>query len=108
MAYEQSNKDRIFKSVEAAKDSAAETLTDLQRDAGDLKRTVADATSEIAGQVNSKLKDVGVDTDVLASAAKEQVTELQRLIGDELRARPMRALGIAAAVGFAFGVLTLR
>ena len=107
MAYEQS-KDRVLKSVENAKAEAGEKLSDLQRDADDLRRSVADATSELAGQVNTKLKEVGVDTEVLATAAKDQVTELQRLVGEELKARPMRALGIAAAVGFVFSILTVR
>ena len=107
MAYEQ-NTDRVLKSVETAKAEAGEKLSELQREAGEVKRSVVDATNELAGQVNAKLKEAGVDTEVLASAAKEQVTELQRLIGDELRARPVRALGIAAAVGFVFGILTVR
>lgn len=107
MAYEQ-GKDRVLKSVESAKAEAGEKLSELQRDASELKRSVSDATSELAGQVNTKLKEAGVDTEVLATAAKEQMTELQRLVGEELKARPMRALGIAAAVGFVFGILTIR
>lgn len=102
------NRERVARSVEAAKQEANEAVRNIadkaSREAGDLKRAVADA----AGEVNTRLKDVGVDTDVMVSAAKEQVSELQRLVSDELRARPMRALGIAAAVGFIFGIMSTR
>lgn len=49
------------------------------------------------------LKAYGVDTDVMAEAATERVSELQQMIMDEVRARPLRALGWAAAAGVVFG-----
>ncbi len=60
------------------------------------------------GSVTDKLKSVGVDTEVMANTAKEQASELQRLVNDEMRAHPMRTLGIAAAVGLFVGLLTAR
>jgi ElaB/YqjD/DUF883 family membrane-anchored ribosome-binding protein len=102
------NRERVARSVESAKQEASEAVRSVAdkagREATDLKRAV----SEAAGQVNERLKEVGVDTDVLVNSAKEQASELQRMIGDELRARPMRALGIAAAVGFIFGIMSTR
>ncbi len=59
-------------------------------------------------EVSDKLKSVGVDTDQMVDAAKEQVSELQRILMDEMRARPMRALGVAAAVGMFVGLMTAR
>ena len=55
------------------------------------------------GQVLSDLKSVGIDTDRMTEAAGQHVSELQRLVLDEVRARPMRALAWAAAAGVAFG-----
>ncbi len=66
------------------------------------------SASEMAQNVSQKLKSVGVDTDVMVGAAKDQVSELQRLIGQELQHRPYRALGIAAAVGAFVGLLMSR
>jgi ElaB/YqjD/DUF883 family membrane-anchored ribosome-binding protein len=63
---------------------------------------------ELADTVSTKLRTVGVDTDVMATAARDQASELQRMLGDELKAHPMRALGIAAAVGVFVGLMTAR
>lgn len=58
--------------------------------------------------VTNRLKSVGVDTDQMVTAAKDQASELQRMLGEELRTHPMRTLGIAAAVGVFVGLLTAR
>lgn len=83
--------------VERAEREARSRGDDLHRSASDM-----------AENVSAKLKNVGVDTDVMAQAAHDQMTELQRLLADELRARPFRALGVAAAVGFVFALMTTR
>ena len=48
-------------------------------------------------------KSIGVDTEQMTEVASERVSELQELIMDEIRARPLRALGWAAAAGVVFG-----
>lgn len=52
---------------------------------------------------NSQLRRYGVDTDQIAEAATERVSELQELIIDEIRSRPVRALCWAAAAGVIVG-----
>ena len=69
---------------------------------------VVDSALKMRDEVSDKLKSVGVDTDQMVDAAKEQVSELQRILMDEMRARPMRALGVAAAVGLFVGLMTAR
>lgn len=71
-------------------------------------RTVADEAAEMAASVQERLKAVGVDTDVMVGAAKNQAGELQKLVADELRTRPLRALGLAAAAGLIVGYLSSR
>jgi ElaB/YqjD/DUF883 family membrane-anchored ribosome-binding protein len=44
----------------------------------------------------------------MVDVAKEQATDLQRLIEQEIRERPLRALGLAAAVGLFVGFLSAR
>lgn len=83
--------------------SVADQIEDEVRDA-----TSSRSTSSSEDSVTQKLKSVGVDTDVMTSAAKDQASELQRLLSEELRAHPMRTLGIAAAVGLFVGLLTAR
>jgi ElaB/YqjD/DUF883 family membrane-anchored ribosome-binding protein len=89
--------DRVRKGAEAIEDNATEMTNTVMRSAGELAETVS-----------SKLMTVGVDTDKMATLAKDQASELQRMIGDELRTHPMRALGIAAAVGVVVGLMTSR
>jgi ElaB/YqjD/DUF883 family membrane-anchored ribosome-binding protein len=62
------------------------------------------AVSEAAESMNDRLKTVGVDTTVMAEAAREQAGQLQEMIAAEIKSRPFQALGLAALVGFWFGV----
>ena len=97
-------------------EAAAQNISDtvergaqtVQHEASELAETVKRNASDLADTVSTKLKTVGVDTDVMANAAKDQASEFQRMIGQELQAHPMRALGIAAAVGVFVGLRTAR
>lgn len=53
--------------------------------------------------IAANLKAMGVDTNQMSDAAGERVGELQGMLENEIRARPMRALGWALAVGVIFG-----
>lgn len=103
---------RAMDKAEAIKDDVVGRVKSgvktAEHDASEFGETIARNASDIAENVSSKLKTVGVDTDVITNLAKEQASELQRMIGDELRAHPMRSLGIAAAVGVFVGLLTTR
>ncbi|MGO4405576.1 hypothetical protein AB4Z10_15100 [Bosea sp. RAF48] len=79
-----------------------------KRQASALEDTLTRSAEEIAATVTDRLRAVGVDTDKMVDVAKEQATELQRLIEDEIRERPLRALGLAAAVGLFVGYLSAR
>ena len=105
-------KSRAMDKAETVKNDVTKRVKDgvdtVEREASELGDTVARGASDLAEAVTSRLKTVGVDTEVMANMAKGQASELQRMIGDELRARPMRALGIAAAVGVFVGLMTAR
>ncbi len=89
-------------------DGVKRTAQTVEHEASELADTVKRNASDLAETVSTKLKTVGVDTDVMANAAKDQASEFQRMIGQELQAHPMRALGIAAAVGVFVGLMTAR
>ena len=94
-----------------AEDVAAETRqagARAKRQASALEDTLTRSAEDIAATVSERLRAVGVDTDKMVDVAKEQATELQQLIEDEIRERPLRALGIAAAVGLFIGFLSAR
>lgn len=88
------------------------TRTQSEGDVGEMAQEasagIVDSALKLKDDVSGKLKSVGVDTDTMADAAREQVSELQRILADEMRARPMRALGVAAAVGLFVGLMTAR
>jgi ElaB/YqjD/DUF883 family membrane-anchored ribosome-binding protein len=56
--------------------------------------------TDFANAANQQLKAAGVDTQVMASRAGD----LGKMIKDEIAARPWQAVGIAAAVGFIYGL----
>ncbi|WP_186420006.1 hypothetical protein [Bosea sp. CS1GBMeth4] len=64
--------------------------------------------AEEGGQSRDTLKEFGVDTDRMVEAASESARTLQDMLADEVRARPLRALGWAAAIGLVVGVIAAR
>lgn len=94
-----------------AEDVAAEARkagTRARRQASVLEETLTRSAEDIAATVSERLRAVGVDTDKMTDVAMEQASELQKLIEDEIRERPLRALGLAAAVGLFVGYLAAR
>jgi ElaB/YqjD/DUF883 family membrane-anchored ribosome-binding protein len=61
-----------------------------------------------SGTTSKNLKSVGVDADRIAEVAHERVTEFQQMLAEEIRARPFRALGWAAAAGLVVGIMSAR
>lgn len=102
---------RASAALDAAQRETAEIQDAIERTASKIERTAADMAgraSDVAGRLNGKLKSAGVDTDVMLDAAKGQANVLQQAIAKELRTRPMRALGVAAALGLVVGLLSAR
>lgn len=58
--------------------------------------------------IASNLRSVGNETDRMTEAAGERVSELRRLLIEEVRAQPLRALAWAAAAGALFGFCAAR
>ncbi|MET0605561.1 MAG: DUF883 C-terminal domain-containing protein [Beijerinckiaceae bacterium] len=54
------------------------------------------------------LKEFGIDTDIMTESAKERAVDMQQTVIDELKERPLRTLGAAAAIGMLFGYLASR
>lgn len=62
--------------------------------------TTEGAVAQFATTANRQLKAAGVDTGIMASRAGE----LQKMLTDEIAARPFQALAAAALVGFICGL----
>lgn len=54
------------------------------------------------------LRPNGTDTEAMTKAVTERGSECEQLILDEIRARPLRALGWAAAAGAIVGIWAAR
>lgn len=65
---------------------------------------MAQSLRDAGSTVSENLRSVGVNTDEMAEIAERRVTELQEMLMDEIRARPLRALGWAAAAGLLVGL----
>lgn len=111
MTYEAS-KDKLIKDAQALQDDAIDravgTMDSVQREAAAVKKVVQKSATEIANEVTKKLREAGVDTDQLMITAREQAGDLQKRITDEIRDRPLRALGFAALAGVVFGLMSAR
>lgn len=106
-------------SVKRAKDEVADAATDTARrarasgsrlrdEADEIEASLTRGAEDLAATVSSTLKSVGVDTDRMVDVAREQAGDLQELIAREIQERPLRALGLAAAVGLFVGFLSAR
>lgn len=67
------------------------------------------AMSRSADELAAQGQSEGVEAvDEVADAASESVSEFQQLLIDEIRARPLRALGWAVAAGVVMGFWAAR
>lgn len=80
--------------------SSTTSMSDMAEKVADHAEATASLTrgaKEVVSSIDDKLRTVGVDTDKLTD-----------VIADEIIDRPLRALGIAAAIGFFVGVMAAR
>lgn len=99
---------RAGEATEAAAETVADEAGTAKREASLAKDQLVRGAEDFVATVGETLKSVGVDTDRMADVAREQATDLQQLIVKEIQERPLRALGVAAAVGLFVGFLAAR
>lgn len=68
-------------------------------------KAMSRSADELAAQGQSEAVEV---IDEVTDAASESVSEFQQLLIDEIQARPLRALGWAAAAGVVLGFWAAR
>lgn len=90
----------------------AKQIETLQKDIGELTGLMAEMGKIQAARLSDeaetqaqKLREKGEDA---ATAAKEQVDDLQAQANEFIKTQPATALGIAAGLGFFFGLLMTR
>jgi ElaB/YqjD/DUF883 family membrane-anchored ribosome-binding protein len=103
---------RAAKQIEEhVEDSVADMTTvanDMRKDFDAFSATVTQSAQDAIASVSDRMKAAGFDPDVFAKAAQNKAVRIQDAVADELQARPLRTLGIAAAVGLMVGLLSTR
>lgn len=101
-------KDEIETGAEDVAAKVNSAARSVKREAGEIESTLTRGAEDLAATVSGTLRSAGVDTDKLVEVAREQASDLQQMIEDEIRERPLRALGVAAAIGLFVGFLSAR
>ncbi len=70
--------------------------------------SIAASAKGMADQVSQKLKTAGIDVDGANEMAEKRATDLQAMLMEEIRERPLRALGWATAAGVIIGMMAAR
>jgi ElaB/YqjD/DUF883 family membrane-anchored ribosome-binding protein len=89
-------------------DQASSEFNTHIKDVGKTVENAAGAGEDVAGQASAYLKDASQRASELASHAGEYYQQGQRAAVDAVKSQPLAALGIAALVGFLFGLLIAR
>jgi len=101
-------KDDVVAGAEGVAQQAKAAGRNVKQDAAELGAGLKRGAEDLTSTVTDTLRAVGVDTDRVMDVAKEQATDLQNLIAQEIQERPLRALGLAAAVGLFVGFIAAR
>jgi len=99
--------------------NSAPSVEDLEEQITELRREIAALTKNIAAFGSAKVDDYRAGIDRLAadavnaslsafSTAKDEAISLEESFEEQVRARPLQAIGIAAGVGFLAALLTRR
>jgi ElaB/YqjD/DUF883 family membrane-anchored ribosome-binding protein len=89
-------------------DQASSEFNKHIKDVGQTVENTAGAGEDMAGQASGYLNDASERASEFASHAGEYYQQGQRAAVDAVKSQPLAALGIAALVGFLFGLLIAR
>jgi ElaB/YqjD/DUF883 family membrane-anchored ribosome-binding protein len=98
---------------------SAPSVEDLEDQITELRREIAALTKNIAAFGSAKVDDYKADIESLAAdavsaslnalgRAKDEAISLEEGFEEQVRARPLQAIGIALGVGFLAALLTRR
>jgi len=99
--------------------AAAPSVEDLEDQITELRREIAALTKNIAAFGSAKVDDYRAGIDRMAAdavnaslsafnTAKDEAISLEEGFEEQVRARPLQAIGIAVGVGFLAALLTRR
>ncbi len=92
--------------IDRAKEQGEGMMNAVDHKARQLTDNAVEELSSLAANLNTRLKEFGIDTDRAVEGAKEGAASLERKISDELVNHPLRSLAIAAGVGLFLGMMS--
>jgi hypothetical protein len=78
------------------------------RERDDAAGSIAEEARDLARNASDKLMAAGIDADGAIGMAEDRIDDLQGMVLDEIRKRPLRAIGWAVAAGFVLGIMSAR
>jgi len=111
----------LSKAANDTKASAGDALSqlELEQRLDDLKNEIASISKTLAAIGGQKVEDYRAGMERLASdavsaslkafdSARSEAVSLEESFEDQVRAHPLRAIGIAAGIGFLFALMSRR
>lgn len=92
--------------MEQAKEQGEGMMNAVDTKARQLTDNAVQELSSLAANLNTRLKEFGIDTDKAVEGAKEGAASIERKLSDELISHPLRSLAIAAGVGLLLGMMS--
>jgi ElaB/YqjD/DUF883 family membrane-anchored ribosome-binding protein len=89
-------------------DQASSEFNKHIKDVGKTVENAGGGADNVAAQASEYLKDASERASDLASQAGEYYQQGQKVALDAVKQQPLAALGIAALIGFLFGLLIAR
>jgi len=80
--------------------------SDANAKARDMTENAVREISSIVASLKTQLRDLGVDTEKVIDGAKDSAASVEKRIAEEIVARPVRSLALAAGVGLLLGFLS--
>lgn len=92
--------------IEQARDQGETMMNTIDSKARQITDNAMEELSSLAANLNTRLKEFGIDTSKAVEGAKEGAVTVERKISDELVSHPLRSLAIAAGIGLVLGMIT--
>ena len=101
-------KNKVTGVVNDLADRASDVADRASRQAEGARKDISRTASDVASRAKSALDDAGVDTDSLGKALSSSFDAIGKSLRENVRARPLGALAITAAIGLIIGAMSSR
>ncbi|HVY83820.1 MAG TPA: hypothetical protein VG943_01700 [Caulobacterales bacterium] len=104
MSYEGAMRGDTNNSNGAAREELKSTANDVAADFAELKKDVSKLAGAIGKMAKERASDAGTQFGSLGRTLQDRATDGASQVGEQVRARPIAALGLSLGVGLLFGL----